>query len=327
MARKPRIEYDGAVFHVVVRGNQRQVVFRGDEDYRKYLEVIDHYRERRGFRVYGYVLMRNHVHLCIGMGTEPLSKIMQGINQRYTMYFNRKYRKEGHLFQGRYKAIVCDADSYLALLVRYLHLNPVRARIVPAPEDYEWSSHRHYLGQIRTRLVDEEPVLRMFSEDKGAARRMYRRFIENGMHGKRDPAFYGTTDGRLLGDEAFVDRVRERVGASKDVLGFRERIPLERLAESVSETTGVAVGELRGRRRQAEIVRARRVFSVAAVESGYSGKEVARFLGQDPASISRKLAAYEEVKSEVNAILGRLEKTNINKARLTPDYADYGEKT
>jgi REP element-mobilizing transposase RayT len=103
MARKLRVEYVGAFYHVICRGNQRQVIFRSDADRKHYLERLEHYRQRYGFNVYAYVLMSNHVHLLIETGKVHLSKIMQGLQFRYTGYYNRKYNKVGHLFQGRYK--------------------------------------------------------------------------------------------------------------------------------------------------------------------------------------------------------------------------------
>lgn len=128
MARKPRIEYEGAFYHVITRGNQRQRVFKGDDDFQKYISLLAFYKERYKYSLYAYALMSNHVHLLIETRQIPLSKILQGINQSYTMYFNRRYKTVGHLFQGRYKAILCDKDAYLLSLIKYIHLNPVKAK-------------------------------------------------------------------------------------------------------------------------------------------------------------------------------------------------------
>ena len=144
MARKPRVEYSGAFYNVICRGNQRQVIFRSDPDRKYYLQRLETYRKRYGFTLYAYVLMSNHVHLLIETGEIPLSKIMQGLQFTYTRYFNRKYRKVGHLFQGRFKAILCDREAYLLELVRYLHLNPGRIRSPVDPWKYRWSSHAAY---------------------------------------------------------------------------------------------------------------------------------------------------------------------------------------
>ena len=134
MARKPRVEYDGAFYHVIVRGNQRQRTFHDDQDRISYLERLEHYRQRYGFRLFAYVLMSNHVHLLLETKSVPLSKIMQGIQFSYTQRYNRRHRKVGHLFQGRYKAILCDRDAYLLELVRYIHLNPGRLKVPVDPE-------------------------------------------------------------------------------------------------------------------------------------------------------------------------------------------------
>jgi len=162
VARKLRIEFEGAFYHVIIRGNQRQKVFLAEKDFLKYLEFLRDYKGRYGFLVYAYVLMSTHVHLLVETGQVPLSKALQGINQRFTMYFNWRYGTVGHLFQGRYKAILCDKDAYLFSLVKYLHCNPVRAGMVRQSEEYRWSSHRAYLGQDRDGLVDTGLVLRMF---------------------------------------------------------------------------------------------------------------------------------------------------------------------
>src|SRR3989339_920155 len=164
MARKPRIEVEGGFYHVIVRGNQRQKVFREEQDFLKYHEFLSDYKDRYEFWLHAYVLMETHVHLLWETGQVPLSKILQGVNQRFTMYFNWRHGTVGHLFEGRYKAILCDRDAYLLSLVRYLHYNPVRAGMVRQPEEYRWSSHRTYLGLNEDGLVDTGIVLGMFSE-------------------------------------------------------------------------------------------------------------------------------------------------------------------
>jgi REP element-mobilizing transposase RayT len=147
MARKPRIEYAGAFYHIIVRGNQRQDIFLSDEDRREYLTRLSKYKEICGFNLYAYVLMGNHVHLLMETPRDRISRIMQRINLTYTQYFNRKYNKVGHLFQGRYTSYLCDKDEYLLALVRYIHLNPTHAGVrslfligVSITNDYDCSS-------------------------------------------------------------------------------------------------------------------------------------------------------------------------------------------
>ena len=128
MARKPRIEFPGAFYHIIVRGNNRQKIFADDEDYKYFLGRLNHYKERFKFVLFAYVLMPNHIHLLLETGEVPLSRIMQSLQFTYTQKFNRRHKKVGHLFQGRYKAILCQKESYLLELIRYIVLNPVRAR-------------------------------------------------------------------------------------------------------------------------------------------------------------------------------------------------------
>jgi putative transposase len=127
MARRPRLFAPGLLYHVIARGNQRRETFMDEEDYRAYLHRLAVYRARHAVTLLAYCLMPNHVHLLARTGDVPLAKFMQGLQQSYTQWFNRVHGKVGHVFQGRYRAIVCDSETYLPTLVRYIHLNPVRA--------------------------------------------------------------------------------------------------------------------------------------------------------------------------------------------------------
>src|SRR5437879_2707797 len=180
MARKTRVEFDGALYHVIVRGNQRQKIFRGERDRLSYLERLEHYRKRYEFAVYAYVLMSNHVHLLLETGRVFLSKIMQGMQSSYTQLYNRRHGTVGHLFQGRYKAILCDRDQYLLELVRYIHLNPARLKNPEELATYRWSSHHGYLGENGPVAVDTDLVLGQLGNSASQARKVYRKFIEDG---------------------------------------------------------------------------------------------------------------------------------------------------
>ncbi|HWR45763.1 transposase [Sporomusa sp.] len=144
MARKPRIHYEKAIYHVIARGNNKDNIFLDIEDKYKYLDLLDKYKQKYNFELYAYVLMDNHIHLLICVSEIPLAKIMQGVQQTYTLHFNRKYQHVGHVFQQRYKAFLCNNDSYLLTLVCYIHQNPCRANL-PAKIGYTWSSHRDYM--------------------------------------------------------------------------------------------------------------------------------------------------------------------------------------
>jgi REP-associated tyrosine transposase len=161
MGRRPRLLAPGLIYHVYARGNRRQDIFLDRRDYRAYLARLARYRTRHDAIVYAYCLMPNHVHILIRTGLVPLSLLMQGIQQSYTQYFNRKHAVVGHLFQGRYKASVCTDEAYLATLVHYIHANPVRAGLAASPQLYRYSSHAAYLDGRPTATVDPRPVLRI----------------------------------------------------------------------------------------------------------------------------------------------------------------------
>ena len=312
MPRKPRIEFEGAFYHVITRGNQRQKIFREPTDYQKYLQLLTIYKNRYHYSLYAYVLMGNHVHLLLETGETPLSKILQGINQTFTMYFNKKYRTVGHLFQGRYKAILCDRDNYLLALLKYIHYNPVRAKIAERPDLYPWSSHPTYTGKTNPYgLVDTDQVLRMFSQNKSRARRRYREFIHDGQMLKKDEV-YATVDQRLQGDEEFVEGIQERYDGTVMKEQQRKGYDLEKIAQTMEQTYSIPLAALRSAGKQKEIMQARRLFSAAAKEYGYKGKEIAAYLKKDPASVTGYLQAAG-LRQEMETFIRRLkEGKNVN---------------
>jgi len=222
--------------------------------------------------------MSNHVHLLIETPHDPISRIMQMINFTYTQYFNRKYGKVGHLFQGRYKAILCDKDNYLLALVRYIHLNPIRAGSARNLDKYPWSSHREYETGERV-LADTDKVLRLFSESPKVARRKYVDFM-NSEH-EEEILPYGQ---QILGDDRFVEKVTAKTE--------REDLPvkkpsLKKIIRAVSAETGVEVSEMISRRRDERLRMARGIFVLLARELGYRIIQLQDILNRDDTVISR----------------------------------------
>ena len=162
MARKPRIHEPGAIYHVILRGNARQDIFADDKDRYRFYEILQKSHERFRFRIHAFCLMTNHFHLAVQVSEIPLSRIMQNVSLRYTQWFNWRHKKTGHVFQGRYKAVMVDADAYLLELVAYIHLNPVRVRMVDQPEKHPWSSHRAYLGKEILSWLETGTILPQF---------------------------------------------------------------------------------------------------------------------------------------------------------------------
>jgi putative transposase len=195
MARKPRIHYPGALYHVILRGNARQDVFSDEKDRYRFYLLMQEGIERYGHRVLAFCLMTNHIHLALQVGEVSLSRIMQNLAFRYTRWVNWRLKRSGHLFQDRYKAVLVDADSYLLELGAYIHLNPVRASMVATPETYPWSSHRAYLGNELIPWLNTDYILSQFSETLSNARRQFVEFVaERNKDGHQDE-FYGEAKG------------------------------------------------------------------------------------------------------------------------------------
>lgn len=289
MARRPRIEFEGAFYHVITRGDQRQKIFKDKGDFLKYLEILFNYKIRYKYFLYAYVLMNNHIHLLVETQETPLSKILQGINQSYTTYFNRKYKTVGHLFQGRYKAILCDRDEYLLSLVKYIHLNPVRAKIVKFPDKYHWSSQHSYIKKTDgINIIDTDQVLRMFSEDKQRARKLYSAYMSDSQIVKKEDV-YNTIGQRILGSEEFLERVMERHDRELKKEKREREYTLYEIAKGVEKIYGITLKQIRERSKSETIILGRRLLNLVAKEYGYKGKEIGQYIRKDPAIVTRDL--------------------------------------
>ncbi len=208
MARKPRVHYPGAYFHVILRGNCGQDVFFDRQDRSKFFFLLQEGIEKYHYCLHAYCLMTNHIHLAVQVGEIPLSRIMQNLSFRYTRYLNLRRKQTGHLFQGRYKAILIDADSFLMELVRYIHNNPVRAGMVRSPSEYPWSSHSIYSGKVSVPWMTTEWVLALFSSNQCRAIMLFEEFVHAGREEEYRKEFHqGTIEGRILGDDHFGEEV------------------------------------------------------------------------------------------------------------------------
>ena len=212
MARKPRIHIPDAVYHVILRGNAGAPIFYDDRDrYRLYL-ILQCAVEKFHCRIHAFCLMRNHIHRVVQVDTIPLSQIMQNVSLRFTKWINYSQSRTGHLFQGRYKALLIDADAYLLELVRYVHLNPVRAGAAASAEEYPWSGHRGYLGKELIPWLTTHVVLSVLSPSSEQARKTYSSFVCDGVgEGRRGEFHCGTCEGRILGDDSFTEDILVKV--------------------------------------------------------------------------------------------------------------------
>ena len=207
MARPLRWEFAGALYHVTSRGDRREDIYLDDKDRTAWLEVVSDFCARFNWIVHAYCQMTNHYHLLVETADGNLSKGMRQLNGVYTQRFNRRHGMVGHLFQGRYKAILVQKDTYLLELTRYVVLNPLRARIVERLEDWPWSSYRSMIGEAsRPDWLDADWLLSRFGRERKRAIESYRRFV---MEGKGLPSPLDQTRHQLLlGDDGFVERYR-----------------------------------------------------------------------------------------------------------------------
>ena len=182
MSRPLRLEYAGALYHVTARGNERKPIYLEDDDFQLYLEVLGDVCDQYNWVIHAYCLMTNHYHLIIETPDANLSKGMRHLNGVYTQKFNRKYRRVGHLYQGRYKAILVEKDNYLLELSRYVVLNPVRAKMVGVASDWQWSSYNQTIGLYQScEWLAVDPMLLQFSGNRALAIKQFEAFVANGV--------------------------------------------------------------------------------------------------------------------------------------------------
>lgn len=176
MARKPRVDFEGYIYHVMCRGNNGEYIFKDDKDKKLYLDILKRFKKKYDFLLYGYCIMDNHIDLLIYRRTVSLSKFMGVIQQTFTQHYNKKYGRKGHVFQQRFKSIPCREDEYLMRLVYYIHMNPVRAQIEEGI-DYKWSSHRIYSKGLKGSIVDTDFVYSMLGDDFKEALKGYNSYM------------------------------------------------------------------------------------------------------------------------------------------------------
>lgn len=285
MARQPRVHYEGAFYHVICRGNNREWVFADDEEKEHYLALIRKYKDRHGFKLYAWVIMTNHVHLLIEVGKDPLSKIMQGLQQSYTQWYNRRHQRVGHVFEQRFKAIHCNKDAYLLNLLRYIHQNPVRVGL-EGGLDYQWSSHRVYKEQILDGRTDIAFPLGLFSNQIRRAIPLYLDFMED-----EEDLFTKIKVSELQeGTQCITEESRK---SAQESLQWDES--LEKIAKAAQSILGVDDSELWSRRRSQKISQCRRLISHFCFRyTPYTQKAVAEFLKISQPAVANSLNEWAD---------------------------------
>ena len=303
MPRAARLDIPGLLQHVIVRGIEKRDIFLDDADRGYFVKRLSQLLLETGTECLAWVLMTNHVHLLLRTKGVKLARLMRRLLTGYAVRFNRRYQRSGHLFQNRYKSIVCEEDPYLLELVRYLHLNPVRAGLVKRMEGldrYRWSGHAVLMGYRDMPGQNTEEVLSYFGRQWKTARREYRGFVTEGIpQGRREELTGGGLrrirkltgrddieefDERILGSGEFVERLRREEVRSN---GISARIPVDELVERVARAFGIEAEDLRRRKRSREVVDARSMICYFVVrEMGRNGAEIGRMLNISRSGVS-----------------------------------------
>lgn len=281
MARPLRLEYPGACYHITSRGNAKQAIFRDDVDREAFLALVGSTTRQFAWEVYAYCLMGNHYHLLAVTPKPNLSRGMKQLNGLYTQRFNRRHGRVGHLFQGRFGAILVERETYLLELVRYISLNPVRGRIVSTPEDWRWSSHRaHSALASAPGWLCVEAILERFGADPMQAPLRYRSFVDAGS-GLAGP--WAQVRGQvLLGSDAFAERFRTLL--SQRAIS-REVPRAGRLAGRPTLETMLPRNDL------SPLTRRNAAIADACLVHGYTLAEIARHVGLHYSTVSRIVQA------------------------------------
>lgn len=317
MARPLRVEYSGAVYHVINRGNAGENLYRNSRDREKFLSYLERAVERFSIKVHAYCLMSNHFHILMETLHPNLSKSVQWINVSYAVYFNRKYKRNGHLFQGRFKSVLVDADSYLKQLSRYIHLNPVRAGIVDRPTDYDWSSYTAFVGKrIAPEWLETHWLLSQFGKKRKEAHANYKDFVESLDAKKLENPEKELTGGFILGTPDFTRWVKESFLADrtddKEIPQLRQLKPAIKV-EMVVEAVRVEFNQdeefLLNKGRKRNIARDTAIY-LARDLTGESGKALGEYFGKMSGAgitrrynyMSKSINTNEKLRRQVNQL-------------------------
>jgi putative transposase len=271
MSRALRVEFPGAVYHVTSRGNFRQEIFHDDDDRQTFLNKVQASAERYGFIVHAYCLMSNHYHILMETTLPNLSRAMQRINGDYTMAVNHKYGRVGHLFQGRFKAVLIEKESHLLEVARYVVLNPVRARMVEKIESWKWSSYPATAGISSSPVfLHNDWILGRFGRSEAQCRRRYISFVAEGLLKKGSP-FSSCGRQAVLGNKAFAEKWKEVIVGRREIKEFprMQRLITRPGLEEIfnKETTPLTKNQLSERIKEAHLTH------------GYTLNEIAAHIG------------------------------------------------
>jgi len=289
MARKPRIHAPGAFYHVTLRGNHRQDIFFCDEHRRWLDDIVAGTLQRYGARVHAYCWMTNHIHLLLQVGDVPLWRVMLRIASMYARRVQKHLVTTGHLFERRYDPTLVDADEYLITLLRYIHLNPVRAGMVKTPDEYPWSSHSAYAGGAAPPWLTTEFAKGLLHRDSSGAEDVYRRMMADELVRPTPKPFdqVNPVDKRMLGCDAFVAAIQSASWRP------RSRESIDQVIVRVCREQSVSIEELYSRSRKPAVTRARVQVARTCLEGRIASlSEVAQKLGRHESTLRESMEIH-----------------------------------
>jgi len=316
MARPWRIQYPGAVYHVMSRGNNRQAIFLSDADRLDFLDLLGKAAERFQLQIFSFCLMNNHYHLFLRTPQPNLSQALQWLNTTYTVRFLRRHRRSGHFFQGRFKGILVENAEHWEHLSIYLHLNPVRAGLVHDPGEYEWSSYRDFI-RFRNRFpwLCREEILSYYRGSKISQRRAYRRDCLGTV--EEEDKFWDRFRGTVIGSREFLAEMVSKFaprGDQEEVTEYQQsrkrELNLERELGRVAKTFKVSIQDLKSRRRNFP---ARLALYYHLVEHcGMTGKEVGRMMGVSGCAVSLGIKSLKSQMAENRRLRRKVNSLTFN---------------
>jgi REP element-mobilizing transposase RayT len=325
MPRQARLDAPGALHHIIVRGINKSPIFNDDQDKSKFIERLAENVVQGQCKVYAWVLMTNHAHLLFKSGKDGVSSVMRNQLTWYAQYYNRRHKRTGHLFENRYKSIICEEETYLLALVRYIHLNPIRARILRTMEEldrYPWTGHRAIIGKARHPWMDIETVLSEFGGRRKKAILEYRRFVREGIAEGRNPSLTGgglvrsqggwsqvmamrrrgqmeEYDDRILGSGEFVNAVFKEA-EDRQLRQMKQRRSgktIQKIIDEECKERQISQMELKAGGKRSSVSSARAAIAYRSREElGTSAAEIARHLGVNTSCIVRAIARVERNK-------------------------------
>ena len=290
MGRKPRIEYKGAIYHVIQRGNNKEYIFRKAENKKFFLTKLKEIKNTMGFDIYGFVLMDNHYHFIIKCHEYGISTIMHRINCNYGKYYNALYNRTGHVFQDRYNGILVRNEGYLFSLLRYIHQNPVKANMCKNISDYSWSSDYFYRNNKCRSIVHIDAILNAFSSDRNTAIKQYIKYMD--APGMEESTKFEDTD--AIGEKEENEETVETEEQEKDAV----ILSLDDILNKVTENDKTIIYKIKSGSRIRELTQYKKMYVMKALSFKYTMKEIGENIGITKAAVL-KLTKNQQSNSKV----------------------------